>query len=432
MQMFQTVSLRRLAGERANEVSFGRFFRNKNVTVKGLFSGNQERISHLAQKRHILLPQDTSELTYTKHNNRTEGLGHLRYKGKGVLIHPILAVDAETEGCLGVVHEEIWTRSDERPGTKKRKKIPIEDKESYRWISTAEEAKKILPSASKITIIGDRESDIYELWDRVPDDRTHLLIRIRHDRVIGNQAVKLFEYLDALPIQGHYDLRVKRDKSQVMCDTKIDIRFSKITIKEPVGKKSATDNFIELYAIDAREKAETVPIGGEPIHWRLLTTHKIETFEEACECVRWYKQRWQIEQLFRILKLQGLRIEDSQLETIEGLIRLIAMATIVAAKTLQLTMARDGKLDLRLMEVFEKKEIRAMKALNPTLEGKTEKQKNPYDMDSLNWGTWIIARLGGWKGYASEAKPGPITFLRGLRALEQISIGFQLAEKMCA
>jgi hypothetical protein len=371
MQTFQTVSMRRLGGNRAGEVCFGRFFRNKKVTVKGLLTGSQQRISKLAKGRHILLPQDTSELSYTKHKNRTEGLGDLRYTGKGVLLHPVMAVDAETEGCLGIVHEEIWARSDTRAGTKKRKEIKIEGKESYRWISAAEEAKKILFSANKITIIGDRESDIYELWERVPNENTHLLIRVHHDRLIWKQDIRLFEHLDGLSIEGRYDIEIKGKKFGVKRKASIDLRFTKVAIEKPRKKNSSKVEFIELYAIDARESTQSVPIGEEPIHWRLLTTHKIISFKEACECIRWYKQRWQVEQLFRLLKLQGLRIEDSQLETIDGLIRLIAIATIVAAKTLQLTMARDDKLKLKLVDVFEKKEILAMRALNPTLEGKT-------------------------------------------------------------
>ena len=156
------------------------------------------------------------------------------------------------------------------------------------------------------------------------------------------------------------------------------------------------------------------PPGAEPVHWRLLTTHDVPDARAAWRIVGWYKQRWTIEQLFRVLKSQGLQLEDSQLETAERLLKLAAIATQAAAVILQLVQARDGRTPEPADIVFSAPEIKTLDALVPTLEGKTALQKNPYPSHSLAWAAWVIAKLGGWDGYPRSTPPGPITFKLGI------------------
>ena len=140
--------------------------------------------------------------------------------------------------------------------------------------------------------------------------------------------------------------------------------------------------------------------------------------------------RWNVEQLFRTLKKQGLDIESSQMETGSGLMKLGIIALFVAMQTIQLTLAREGK-DQLVSVIFDEKECHVLAKLHEKLEGKTIKQKNPHSVHNLSWAAWIIARLGGWKGYRSESPPGPITMLRGLKRFQSIMEGIQLA-KLCA
>ena len=81
---------------------------------------------------------------------------------------------------------------------------------------------------------------------------------------------------------------------------------------------------------------------AEPIHWRLLTTHEVATAEQAWQMVGWHQARWCIEQLFRLLKSQGLRLEDSQIASAERLSKLTAAAVKAACMALQLVQERDG------------------------------------------------------------------------------------------
>jgi hypothetical protein len=74
--------------------------------------------------------------------------------------------------------------------------------------------------------------------------------------------------------------------------------------------------------------------------------------------------------------------------------------------------------------VFTEAEVATLDALVPTLEGRTERQKNPHPTGSLTRATWCIARLGGWNCY--YGKPGPITMRRGMERFRSIHLGYQM------
>jgi len=428
----QTVCLRRLAGNRAREVQIGRWLANDKVSSEELIAHACALTAKRAAGRHVLAIQDTTELNYQAHAGRVSGLGTVgNGSDLGLFLHPLLAIDAADGTCLGLAHLHHWIRTEK--ANPRYWRLPIEDKESYRWLSVAESGKKCLSEADQVTIIADRESDIFEEWARLPDERTHLLTRACRDRALATGGT-LYAWLDAQPAQGThcFDAPARPGKRSAHL-AMLEVRFGCVTIKRPAScsdKKAPKQ--IELTVVEVKELPGSV-IGSEaPIHWRLLTTHGVTCLEEALRCVDWYRQRWNIEQLFRTLKKQGLNLESSQVETGESLTKLACLATQVAVRTLQLTLARDAQSAVQAVEVFDSDEIAVLQRIRPTLEGKTAKQKNPHRSGSIAQTAWIIARLGGWKGYASEAKPGPITMLRGLQRLEAICQGWKLAtEDVC-
>ena len=394
------------------------------------------------RNRHVLVVHDTTELNYQDHinflNPDDKDLGPTGNNiDIGFFLHAGLVVDAELDFSLGFSYIKLWNRSfDQQKKVKKREyRLPIEQKESYRWIECGLESKKNLSSAKQITLVGDRESDIYEEFVTVPDEKTHLLIRSCQDRSLHGESEKLYATLAASELRGTYSLEVKtnRKAEREKRKTIMEVRFTKVKIKKPHYTVNKTlPEYIEVYAIEAKEHPQHVPKGEKPVHWRLLTTHIITTVEEALQVIRWYGMRWQIEMLFSAMKSKGLNIEASEVETGKGLKVLCLLVMLAALKINQLRQARDDKTDIPAEICFTKKEQKVIKQLIKKTEGKTEKQKCHHKEGTLAWAAWIIARLGGWKGYASESKPGIKTMAIGLKRFEAILIGWELFKDLCA
>ena len=434
-----TVCLRRLSDNRATQRRFHRLLEHRNVTPQEIIRHGSARTAQAAAGRHVLAIQDTSELDYTAHAQRTAGLGRTSGRNRlGLLIHPVLVVDAESQACLGIAHQKAWVR--DQPPSSQKKRRPIEQKESMCWLQGAQAAQQCLRQAALVTVVADRESDIYEEWDRIPDGHTHLLTRAHYDRQLedGNTLLSwlaaqaaMDSRLIAVPARtagkAYKSTNGARTGARTAHKALLELRYGRVRIARPQCSQ-ARQECIELSVVEVRELPETVPPGEQPIHWVLLCTHDVGSREQAWQIVQWYQQRWQIEQLFRTLKRQGLELESSQIEEADELLKLASIAVLVAARTLQLVNARDGQTQQLASDAFDDDEMIVIEKLQDKLQGRTEKQKNPYAARSMAWASWTIARLGGWTGYAKEAKPGPITILHGLQRFDSMVQGWKLAK----
>jgi hypothetical protein len=423
MVMREAVCLRRLGGRRCEEVRFGRFLANRKVTAERLLEGWNEQTAPAARGRHVLAIQDTTELNFRTTPTRRRGLGEIgKGGGHGALLHAMLALDADTGLCLGLVAGQIWTRRGRV--SLAHGKRPLAQKESQRWLSTAAQAKTVLSAAASVTVIADRESDIYAEWATLPSPGFHLLTRVMHDRALSDGS-SLYAAAERLAPADRAIVELPaRAPHRAARRTQLTLRFGPIKVRRPRSNPGAPDLPASV-ALNLVEVVEMQPPDGvEPVHWRLLTTHAIPDAASAWRIVNWYKARWTIEQLFRVLKSQGLKLEDSQLDTADRLIKLTAIAAKAAALTLQLVQARHGRDTQPANLAFAPAEIGALDALNPSVEGKTRLQKNPHPRHSLPWAAWIIARLGGWDGYPSSKPPGPVTFHHGLQYFRAFATGW--------
>jgi hypothetical protein len=403
--------LRRAAGGRRSQiVRYGRFLANEKVSLDALLAGWGEQTAIAAAGRHVLAIQDTSEINFTTTAERRRGLGEIgKGVGRGLLLHAMLALDADSDACLGLVAGQIWTRQGriEVPHEKRRP----QEKESWRWISTAERAKQVLSAAATVTVIDDREGDIYAKWASVAEQHFHLLTRSMHDRILAGGR-SLYETAAGLPIAGVSTVDLMARANRPARQAKLALRYGRVTLQRPKGPgMQDLPKTVELTLIEVVECDP--PADVEPLHWYLLTTHQVSDAASAWQIVNWYKRRWTIEQLFRILKTQGLQIEDSRLETADRLLKLTAIAAKAAVIVLQLVQARDGQSAEPASTVFTEDQIQILDALGRQYQGRTKLQSNPHPPRGLAWAAWIIARLGGWDGYP-RTKPGPITIKHGL------------------
>ena len=422
-----SVCLRRLArGRRSQVVGFGRFLANRKVTVDRLIEGWGDQTAVAAAGRHVLAIQDTSEINFRTTPKRRRGLGKIgKGVGRGVLLHAMVALDANTGSCLGPVAGRIWTRR----GVVKvaHQKRRTKNKESHRWIETAERAKAVLAAADTVTVVADRESDIFAEWATLPASNFHLITRSMHDRrlVNGDGLYAVAEDF-AFTAARHVALPVRDGKRKARL-AELTLRFGKIELARPQNTRDRNlPRSVSLTLVEVVER--NPPRGTEAVHWRLLTTHEVCDATAAWQIVDWYRMRWTIEQFWRLLKLQGLKLEDSQLETAERLIKMTAIAVKAAAVTLQLLQARDAPNSEPAALAFAPHEIAVLAKLNIELQGATALQKNRNRKGSLRWASWIIAKLGGWDGYASSKPPGPITFKNGLEEFHAMVAGWSLRD----
>ena len=364
-------------------------------------------------------------MKYPTTAQRRRGLGPIG-KGNiyGVLVHAMLAVDADSGACLGLVGGDVWTRPGVNP-TPHRKRA-LEERESVHWVNTAQQAKPLLSAARQVTVVADREADMYPLWALLPEAKFHLLIRASTNRLLAGGG-HLFDASAKFPPSGRRSLELPaRQPGQAKRTAVLELRYGEVEIRRPQDEDPSLPAKLPLRLVEMKEVRP--PKDVEPLHWRLLTTHEIADAEAAWQIVEWYQKRWIIEQLFRVMKSQGLQLEDSQLALAERLVKLGAVATKAACIDIQLTQERDGKHQLPASVVFTEPEIDTLAALCPTLEGKVLRQQNPYVLFTLAWAAWIIARLGGWNCYYKP--PGPITFRRGMERFYDIHRGRELEMRL--
>ncbi len=409
----QTVCLRRLAdGSRRRIVQFDRFLGNPRVSLAALLAGWGEQSGAACAGRNVLAIQDTSEINFRTTAQRRRGLGEIgRGSGRGLLLHAMLAVDAQNGTCLGLVGGTIWTREGrvQTPHAARQ----LADKESRRWLDTAETAKTVLAAARSVTVVADRESDIYAEWVRLPEQNFHLLTRVMSNRrLVGGGT--LFQAADRFAPAGVGQIVLRERTGRPGRSAALALRFGTVVIRRPKACiEPDLPASVTLSLVEVRE--QNPPPGAEPVHWRLLTTHAIDSTTAAWRIVDWYRARWTIEQLFRTLKQQGLQLEDSQVDSAERLLKLTALATQAACTILQLVHARDGRTAEAAAVVFSDAEIGALDRLSQHYAGRTRLQTNPHPPHSLAWAAWLIARLGGWDGYPRSKPPGPITFRHGIQ-----------------
>jgi hypothetical protein len=416
-----TLVLRRLGETRAGEIAVGRFLSSPYVSVDRIVETLAARTARQCAGRRVLAVQDTSEINFSGREKKRRGFGPAGDgKTPGFFIHPVIAVDIETDAVIGLVDAAIWTRSEERSAARRSRRY--EDKESVRWHEGCQAAAAVLCEASSVTMVADRESDIYPLFARRPAE-LGLIVRAAQDRTLA-EGGRLFAALDQADPLGTRKVRVAPrgpgDKERI---AEIELRAARVRIARP--KNSRLDDvpeMIDLTLVEAHEIG--APQGKTALHWRLLTTHIVSNATQADEVVQLYRLRWRIEQTFRSLKSDGLALEDSQVTDPERMFNLAAVGLAAAIRTIQLVDARDGS-PRPASDVIDDSFSVALARLSKKLEGQTQRQKNPHPPGSLAFVAWIAARLGGWNCYYKP--PGPKTMRIGWNQLAPTLEGYVLA-----
>ncbi|MBD0367329.1 MAG: IS4 family transposase, partial [Flavisolibacter sp.] len=260
-------SIRQLAANDSEAKAFYRFLQNDRVSEADIIRNMSVNCRCSVAGKAVLCIQDSSEINLYCHRGRLKkddyiGVTNASETGFGFFIHPSFVMDAESFMPCGFSDVKVWNRGHEATAKDKshaKKMAPIQQKESYKWIDSCIHSKEVWAEARTVIIIQDREGDIYEQFCILPDERTHLLIRAKTNRVLSDQS-RLFEHLAQLPRQGDYELQLEGDKRrQIKKRTAtIEVRFSKVIISRNQYNDKSLPEAQELYAIEAREVTQGI------------------------------------------------------------------------------------------------------------------------------------------------------------------------------
>lgn len=418
-----------------------RFLDNDRVSesevLGGHFAATRDRFAAIREP--VLVLHDTTEFSFTREKTHAVGVTHRCPTGSkdgdgrrrlhtvcGILMHSSLVVT--TDGLpLGLAAVKLWTRKKFKgtsalqghgigcKHTVNAARIPIEQKESVRWLENVRQSTANLGDASRCVHIGDRESDIYELFCECESLGSKFVFRTCVDRRADNGDRTVHRVMDDQPVKGVHRVEV-RDADGNPRTAALELRYHRMRVCPPIGKEKRYDD-LELTVIHATERG---PVRGrEPIEWKLITNLPIRSRSDAIEKLEWYAMRWRIETFHKVMK-SGCRAEESKLRTADRLAKLIAIMCILAWRTLWLTMVNRTSPDLPATLVFTDVEIQLLTRLVPAKHGSRKKTVGNFLIR--------VARLGGYLNRAKDPPPGNMVLWRGMARLTDIHLGYCLAK----
>ena len=414
-------------GSTAKTKAAYRFFQNPQVAMDTiLLSHAQATVDRIREHPVVLAVQDTTDLDYTHHALATDDLGPLGSiddLAVGLKLHETVAFTPEGLP-LGLLDAKCWARDGSAPA--KNDNRPIEEKESFRWLESyrrVAEVQKLCPETMLVSV-GDRESDIYELFAEAAAQPAgpKLLVRAhrgRQRRVQGQPRVggeRLWDYMARRPVAAYQGLRIPRKGGRREREATLAVRHARVRLKPPRGHQGPA---VWVWAIYAHEVDYDPARVKEPISWMLLTTVETATTEQALERLLWYARRWGIEVFHRILK-SGCRIEDRHLGKADRIETCLAIDLVIAWRIQWLTV--QGKETPQVgCEIFLAEE--EWKALYAYLFQRPPPETPPTLAEAIR----MIAKLGGFLGRKGDADPGPMVLWRGLVRLPDLAAGWRMA-----
>lgn len=420
----------------ANTKAAYRFFSNDRVSEEEILAGHFQstRERFVAHDEPVLILHDTTEFVYHRDDVAAVGvltdsiagkdnLGRLRhYTVCGISMHSSLAVTVDGLP-LGLTAIKFWTR-DKFHGCNALKKkvnptrVPIEKKESIRWLENLRQSTKLVNDPARCVHIGDRESDIYELFCTAQQLATHFLVRTCVDRLAGDGTSTIASEMKQVRIQGLHRIQVQ-DKKGNLSEAVLEIRYSRLVVHPPIGKQKKYPNLI-LTVIHATERG--TPHGRDKIEWKLLTDLPVRSRKEAIEKLEWYSLRWKIETFHKIMK-SGCKAEESKLRTAERLVNLLAVLCILSWRIFWMTMINRTVPDALPTLVFTRLELRLLDALvKDSLTGPRSKTLSGY--------LTKVAQLGGYLARANDSPPGNMVMWRGWSRLIDIALGATISAQI--
>lgn len=394
-----------------------RLFSNRHVSYSTIMQEHcRQTLQECRQPGEYLLIEDRSCLDYSSHRG-AEGLGRIgNDRGAGFLLHTTLAVRVEEHSAaaplqvVGLLGQSCWARTGSSARAKKerwreRLKRP---RESERWAETLGKLPR-RPQSVRWIYVADRESDIYEVFERCADAGVDFIVRAQFARALAKEDRSVFEAVKGMPAIGRFELELRTRGEVPARIAKLEVRSCRVRLRgvwRPGGNRPDQ----ELNVVEICEETH-----GEPIHWVLLTTLPCETLEQAQRIAARYARRWLIEEYHKALK-SGANVEASQLESAQGLQSLLGVLAVAAVRLLNMKLWANSHPEQKLNpQAVDAEELSLLRA--------------EFGEPAGGWtygNTLIaIARMGGFLARKHDGSPGWITIWRGWHRLSTMAQGLR-------
>lgn len=437
-----TASIPAACGGRAEMVAAYRFFENEKATFQKILQPHIDATrQRMAVQPVVLLAQDTTEIDVTRPDQQVAGAGPLDGDSRrGALLHLLQAFTPDGTP-LGTAHGIAWMREEERVcqplSRAQRAAIPIEEKESHRWVVTLQQAQAQVPHcpSTKLVCVADSEADIYEyLVEGTKEPQgVSWIVRACQNRALlcagdPKTAEKYVrDYVLGQPVLFQQTIRVRGRRAKVSCDVRgrrqprqsreaeVVVRAGRVTLRPP----HRTDRKLPAVTVNVVLVSElNPPPDDEAVEWLLITDLPVDDADQVRQVIQYYCVRWMIEVFFRVLK-SGCRVEERLFEYMDRLLNCLAVYVIVAWRTLYVCRLGRSCPEMSCEAIFEPAEWKSVWKV-------VQRKDPPAKPPTLGVFIRLVAQLGGYVNRKRADPPGPQTLWIGLQRMHDFATCWQM------
>jgi hypothetical protein len=438
-----TASIPAACGGHAEMTAAYRLFDNERATFEAILRPHIEATrQRIGAQPVVLLVQDTTEIDLTRPQQQVAGTGPMDGGARwGTFLHPLHAFTPDGTP-LGTVHAQTWVRDEAAArcaslSRGQRAAMPIEEKESYRWVDALRRAGLEAPHcpSTQLVCMADSEADIYEFLAEATREphRVEWIVRACQNRALqrenGQETAEKYvrEQVLAQPVLFTHTIQVRGRTAKVNCETRgrrqpresrqaqMEVRVARVTLRAPWR----ADRMLPAVTVNAVLVREVdPPEDDEPVEWLLLTCLPVDAIESVRQVIQYYCVRWMIEVFFRVLK-SGCRVEGRRFEHINRLLSCLAVYLIVAWRTLYVCRLGRSCPDISCEAVFEPAEWKSVwKVVHGTAP--------PVAPPRLGALVRLVAQLGGYVNRKRSDPPGPQTIWIGMQRMHDFALCWEL------
>lgn len=392
-----------------------RFFDNEKAGGERLLGVHCKRtLARMRNEPVVLAIQDTTYLNFSGHK-KTKGLGPIGdpiSDPQGLILHSTFAVNPSGLP-LGILTHNCWAQEGYRESADAHQQMPIEEKESFRWVTALRDTTRlsVANSTSMVVTVADRECDIYEFLLEAQALNAKYVIRATHNRAIrDSEHSRIRELAAVVPVQGNIEISVPSQRRKIFAE----VRFAEVTLCAPhriTRSKSKLNVSCWAITVDEIPSKDTL----EPLSWTLLTNIPTVSLDQALQRVAWYRRRWAIEEFHKILK-SGCTVEENRLQTAERLKRYLALMCIIAWRIFWLVHIQRANPKAPAEVALTQSEIGTLLSL--------ERFEDMLDQNkpmTIRQAVIAIACLGGYLNRKNDKPPGAIVIWRGWQRLSSMA-----------